>query len=78
MTTYRTIAATEDQVEAFVTAELAQAWTDNLLAAMEGDRDNVSLCLGRCRHSGAPQLYCHPRDVREDGYQSEKENCRQG
>lgn len=37
MTTYRAIAATEDQVEAFVTAELAQAWTDNVLAIAEAD-----------------------------------------
>lgn len=42
MTTYRTIAATEDQVEAFVTAELAQAWTDNVIAAFEGDATAVA------------------------------------
>ena len=34
--TYRAIAPTEDQVEAFVTAELAQAWTDNPIAIAEG------------------------------------------
>lgn len=36
MTTYRAITSTEDQVEAFVTAELAQAWTDNHIATAEG------------------------------------------
>lgn len=37
MATYRTIAATEDAVESFITAELADAWTNNVLAIAEGD-----------------------------------------
>ena len=37
MASYREIAPTEDAVEAFVTAELADAWTNNPLAIAEGD-----------------------------------------
>lgn len=37
MTTYRAIAPTEDAVEAFITAELADAWTNNVLAIAEAD-----------------------------------------
>lgn len=42
MATYRTIAPTEDAVEAFITAELADAWTNNHIAAMEGDATAVA------------------------------------
>lgn len=37
MTTYREIAATEDDPEKPITSQLAKAWTDNLLAGLEGD-----------------------------------------